>query len=84
MINQGKLVMIPTQIIAFLDIKIDSKAMTISLTEEKIQKDILKCLDSYQNHHASSLELTKVLGHITSTIEAVLSASLNFRSLQQQ
>ena len=30
----------------------------------------------------SSLELTKVLGHVTSTIEAVLPASLNFRSVQ--
>ena len=49
--KSGKLVMIPTQIIAFLDIEIDSKAMTISLTDEKIQKDITKCLNFYQNHH---------------------------------
>ena len=57
--------MIPTQIIAFLDMKIDSKAMTISLPEEKIQKIKVKCLELYQNHHVSILELTKILGNIT-------------------
>ena len=43
-INQEESLMILTQIIEFSGIKVDSKAMTISLPEEKIQKIKSKCL----------------------------------------
>ena len=46
--------------------KIDFKAMTNSLPEEKIQKIKPKFLELYQSHHVSVLELWKVLDHLTS------------------
>ena len=48
--------------------KTDFKAMPPSLPEEKTQKIKLKCLELY----VSILELTQVLDHLTSTIQAVL------------
>ena len=52
--------------------------------KKKIQKIKLKHLELYKNHHIFLLELAKVLGHLTSTIQVVLPAMLNSRFLQQQ
>ena len=47
--------MIPTQIIEFLVMKINSKAMNISVPDEKIQNIKLKYLELYQNHRVTNL-----------------------------
>lgn len=83
-INQEKSVMIPTQVIKFLGMEIDSNIMTISLPQEKVRKIKLKCQNIYQRHHVSISELIKVLGHLSSTIQTVLPARIYLRSLQQQ
>ena len=53
---------------------INSKETTIFLPEEKPQKVKLQCLDLYQSPQVSILQLTKMLEHFTSTIQAVLPA----------
>ena len=68
----------------FLGMVINSKEMIISLPEEKLQKVKLQCLDLYQSLQVSILQLTKVLGHLKSTIQTVLPARLNIGFLQQQ
>ena len=42
------------------------------------------CQDLYQNPVTTVLDLIKVLGHLTSTIFAILPAKLHCRFLQQQ
>ena len=49
-INQEKSVIISIQVIEFLSMEIDSKTMTISLPQEKVQKIKLKCQNIYQSH----------------------------------
>ena len=83
-INQEKSVMIPTQMIEFLSMEIDSKTMTVSIPQEKFQKIKLKCQNLYQSHHVSISELTKVLGNLSRTSQTVLPARIYLRSFQQQ
>ena len=58
--------------------------MTISLPEEKLQKVKLQCLDLHQSLQVPILQMTKVLGYLTSTSHALLPAGLKNRFLQQQ
>ena len=74
--------MMKSQELEFLGMVINLKEMTISLPEEKLQKVKLQCLNFYQNPQISILELTKLFGHLTQTIQAVLPAPLNRRFLQ--
>ena len=83
-INVKKLVMIPSQEMGFLGMVINSEEMIISLPQEKLQKVKLQCLDLYQSLQVSILQMTKVLGHLKSTIQTVLPARLSSRFLQQQ
>lgn len=62
--NQEKFVVIKAQVIELLGMKIDSRAIPISVPEEKTAKIKLKCLEFYQSYHVSILELTKVLVHL--------------------
>ena len=61
-----------------------SKEMTISLPQKKLQSIKQMCQDLHQNPETTVLELTKVLGHLTSTIMPILSAKLHCHFLQQQ
>ena len=68
--------MTPSLEMEFLGLAIKSKEMTISLPEEKLQKVKFQYLHLYQS--------PQVLGDLTSTIQAALSARINSRFLQQQ
>ena len=58
--------------------------MTISFPHKKLQSIKQMCQDLYQNRETIVLESTKVLGHLTSKILAILPAKLCCRFLQQQ
>ena len=83
-INWKKSVLTPVQEIEFLGLKINSVNLEISLTEEKIQKVKTKCQNLLTEPETSILELTRVIGLLTSTIQAVLPARLQCRYLQLQ
>ena len=72
------------QEIEFMGMIVNLKEMTISLPQKKLQSIKQVCQDLYQNPETTVLELTKVLGHLTSTISAILPAKLHCRFLQQQ
>ena len=76
--------MTPVQEIEFLGMIVNSKEMTISLPQKKLQSIKQMYQDLYQNPETTVLELTKVLGHLTSTILAILAAKLHCHFLQQQ
>ena len=61
-----------------------STEMTISIPEKKLQRMELQCLDLCKIPKVSILQLTKVLAHLTSTIQAVLPVRLNSLFFQQQ
>ena len=46
--------------------------MTLALTEEKIEKVILKCQNLLSHPQTTVLELTKFIGLMSSTVQAVL------------
>ena len=83
-INWKKSVSTPVQEIEFLGLKINSVNLEISLTKEKIQKVKTKCQNLLTEPETSILELTRVIGLLKSTIQAVLPARLQYRYLQLQ
>ena len=58
--------------------------MTLALTEENIEKVILKCQNLLSHSQTNVLELTKLIGLMSSTVQAILPACLKLRYLQQQ
>ena len=83
-INWKKSVVTSVQENKFLVLKINSVNLEISLTEEKIQKVKIKCQNLLTEPATLILELTRVTGSLTSTIQAVLPARLQCRYLQLQ
>ena len=74
----------PVQEIEFLDLTINSVTLKLFLNKIKIQKVVSKCQNLLNNLQTSILELTKLIGLLTSNIQAVLPARLNCRFLQMQ
>ena len=58
--------------------------MTLSLPEKEVSKVQKRCLELLQKTQVSILEITKLIGFLSSTVQAVLPAQINFRNLQQQ
>ena len=78
-INLKKSVLKPSQQIEFLGLKIDTHTMTLALTEEKMEKLILKCqnLLSHPQSQTTVLELTKLIGLMSSTTANVFATTTN-------
>ena len=83
-INWKKSVLTPVQEIEFLGLTINSVTLELSLNKTKIQKVVSECQNLLNNPQTSILELTRLIGLLTSTIQAVLPARLNCRFLQMQ
>ena len=58
--------------------------MTLSLPEEKIGEINNQWLSLYKASEVSLLDFTKLIGTLSSPIQALLPARLQFRFLQQQ
>ena len=81
-INSKNCVLEPTQKVEFLGMIVNSKTMTLSLPQEKVQKIKSQCPDVYSAQEITLLELTRLLGTLTSTIQVILPARLQFQYLQ--
>ena len=55
------------------------KSMTLSLTPVKVQKIVKTCQNLLRNHSATLLELTRVVGLLSSTIQAVEPAKIQLK-----
>ena len=82
--NWKRSVLIPVPEIEFLGLTINSVTLELSLNKTKIQKVVSECQNWLNNPQTSILELTRLIGLLTSTIQAVLPARLNRRFLQIQ
>ena len=83
-INWKKSVLTPVQKIEFLGLEINSVTLELSLNKTKIHKVVSDCQNFLNNPQTSILELTKLIGLFTLTIQAVLPARLNCCFLQIQ
>ena len=76
-------VFIPVQKIEFLGVMIDSLEMTLSLPQEKVNKIVTQCQEILSTQKVSLRDLTLLIGRLSSTAQAVLPATIQFRYLQQ-
>ena len=58
--------------------------MNLSLTPEKIQKFVKTCQNLLRSHSITFLELTRVIGLLSSTIQAAEATKIHLRFLQRQ
>ena len=80
-INFQKSILVPSKEMEFLGFLIDSRTMTLALPREKIRKVKKECQHLIDLQVVTVRELARVLGFLTSTIQAVFPASLDFRHL---
>ena len=82
-INEEKSVLIPTQNIVFFGFILDSVAFMVYLTEEKIEKIILKAKILLEKETVTVRELASFIGSIINAFYAVLEAPLHYRQLER-
>ena len=83
-ISLKKCVLDPVQEIEFLGLIVNSQTMTLPLPKENIVEIKSQCLSFYKASEVSLLDLKKLIGILSSAIQAVLPARLQFCFLQQQ
>jgi hypothetical protein len=83
-INWKKSSLVPQQIIEFLGFQVDSRRMTLTLPEDKIQDIQARCHNLLKRETTTVRHLAKLIGKLTASAQAVLSAPLYYRRLQMQ
>ena len=74
----------PVKQLEFLGLQINTREMTLSLSEEKLTHIIQQCQEIYSQTRTSVLSLTKLIGLLSSTVQAILPGKIQFRFLQQE
>ena len=82
-VNEKKSVLIPRQKIIFFGFIIDSVEFKVYLTEEKLQKLLLRVTYLLNTRVIKVRELASVIGLIVSCFHAVLEVPLHYRSLER-
>jgi len=74
----------PTQQLDYLGFQINSRNMTLSLPEKKLQDLITLCHSTLKNPSITVRQLSKLIGKLNASVMAVLPAPLHYRHLQMQ
>ena len=82
-VNPTKSVLVPTQRIVFFGFIIDSVQFMIFLTEEKIEKIILKARRLLSSRRVLVRNLASFIGLLVNAFYAVLEAPLHYRQLER-
>ena len=82
-VNYQKSILVPSQQMEFLGSLVNSINLTLSLPRDKIRKIQSKCQDLLETPVTTVRELSKFLGLLSSSIQAVFPAPLHYRYLQQ-
>lgn len=82
-VNYLKSVLVPSQQMEFLGSLVNSLDLSLSLPRDKIRKIQSKCQDLLNTPVTTVRELSKFLGLLSSSIQAVFPAPLHYRYLQQ-
>ena len=80
-IHHNKSVLNPTQNIQYLGFRLDSNSMTVTLTEEKVDKLQMSCLDVIERKTIKIKTLAKVVGQMVASFPGVLFGKLFYRLL---
>ena len=81
-INEEKSKLVPAQQVEYLGFLINSKNMSLSLNQEKLNRIISHCKEALSAHTSSIRDLASLIGKMSATIQAVLPAPLFYRHLQ--
>ena len=82
-INWEKSALVPTQMIQYLGLKVDSTQMTIALPKDKLRGIVQSCSQASRENSITIRDLARLIGKMTATAMAVLPAPLCYRSLQR-
>jgi hypothetical protein len=82
-VNYPKSLLTPSHQIEFLGFVVNSASLTLSLPKYKIKKVLQNCQQLLDNPVTLVRELSKFLGLLSSSIQAVFPAPLHYRYLQQ-
>ena len=82
-VNYKKSQLVPCQKIEFLGFLIDSTSLTLQLPGEKLRRIRKTCQKLLGKTEISVRELSKFLGLLTSSIQAIFPAPLHYRHLQR-
>ena len=74
----------PTQVIKYLGFIVNSKSMTIKLTEEKCAEVISLCTKLISKDHATIKIVSSVIGKIVATFPGVRFGPLHYRELEKE
>ena len=83
-INFNKSVLDPVKPIEFLDLVIDIKKMTFGLSEEKLKHLPQQCQEIFKQPKTLVLNLIKLIGLLSSTVQAIFPARIQFQNHQQE
>jgi hypothetical protein len=83
-INWKKSCLIPQQQMEFLGFQVNSRSMMLTLPQDKILDIQKRCSEMLKRETSSVRHLAKLIGKLTASAQAVLSAPLNYRRLQMQ
>ena len=81
-VNMKKSVLVPSQKVEFLGMMVDTCAMQLSLPKAKVVKIRQQCSELVQQKRVTVRALAKLIGVLSSTMQAVLPAPLHYRELQ--
>ena len=84
MINYLKSVLVPSTKMEFLGFVVDSLTLSLALPRDKIRNVRKECQALLNLPLVTVRQLAKLLGHLTSTIQAVFPGPLHFRHLQNE
>ena len=83
-INLKKSILQPVKQLEFLGLQINTEEMTLSLSEEKLTHIIQQCQEVYSQPRTSVLSLNKLVGLLSSTVQAILPGKIQFHFLQHE
>ena len=83
-INLKKSVMHPVKQIEFLGLVTDTEKMTFALSEKKLKNVSQQCQKIFKQPKTSVLNLTKLIGLLSLTVQAILPARIQSLYAQQE
>jgi len=84
MINFLKSVLVPSTKMEFLGFVVDSITLSLALPRDKIKNVRKECQTLLDSLLVTVRQLAKLLGHLTSTIQAVFPGPVHLRHLQNE
>lgn len=83
LINWEKSVKIPSQVIHYLGLILDSRSITLALKPNKVNSLRDRCKGLLEKRSATLREIASVLGHFAWAINAIPFAQCHYRNLQR-